>query len=224
VEERHGFNLMISILSQSKDGECKMLLYKSVYHLAEIFVIMMMDITQLPDADQLMRIIEVFPHFEVSWMTTCMVWAKLLAKRRTRFKKNFLVNMDKLHGGHVTSMIMQMLYSRENIDIHARAIMNIFPVIDPKMQSLIQVPWTSNTINQLHLSSSQASLALACLIQQFYCQGDTAIRKQELAMKAYYALCKQEIVISLNFRKSVRTVLAVYDTVWRYYLTYSENQ
>ncbi len=62
VEERHGFNLMISILSQSKDGDCKMLLYKSVYHLAEIFVIMMMDITQLPDADQLMRIIEVFPH------------------------------------------------------------------------------------------------------------------------------------------------------------------
>jgi hypothetical protein len=39
-----------------------MLLYKSVYHFAENLVIMMMDITQLPDADQLMRIIEVFPH------------------------------------------------------------------------------------------------------------------------------------------------------------------
>ncbi len=46
-----------------------------------------------------------------------MVWAKLLAKRRTRFKKNYFVNIDKLQGGHVTSMIVQVLYTRANIDI-----------------------------------------------------------------------------------------------------------
>ena len=49
VEKRHGLNLMISMLSQRKDADGKMLLHKSVYQMAEIFV--MMDITQLPDAD-----------------------------------------------------------------------------------------------------------------------------------------------------------------------------
>jgi hypothetical protein len=55
--------------------------------------------------------------FEVFWVTACMVWAKLLAKRRTRFNKNYFMNIDKLQGGHVTSMIVQVLYTRANIDI-----------------------------------------------------------------------------------------------------------
>jgi hypothetical protein len=84
------------------------------------------------------------------------------------------------------------------------------------MQSLFQVPLASNTINQLHLST----LALACLIRQLYVQGNTAIRKQELAImiQAYYAVYKQEIVNPLNSRKNVRTEL-VYNSVWRHYST-----
>jgi hypothetical protein len=295
VEKRHGLNLMISMLSQRKDADGKMLLHKSVYQMAEIFV--MMDITQLPDADQLMRIIEAYPHDDLpsevkrqfliqlsdgvfdespvkqSSSSAMPRWDQQLDEtdteqdqRSTRVRsevevqkpvnaeqfrgilddymygmgktsskekdtvqkelllEKFMKNIDKLHGGHVTSMIVQVLYPRENIDNQARAITSIFQAIDPKMQSLIQVPLASNTINQLHLSSSQASLALACLIRQFYGQGNTAIRKQELALKACYAAYKQEIVTPLNFRKNVRTELAVYDSVWRYYSTKSDKR
>ncbi len=53
------------MLSQRKDadGPGKMLLHKSVYQMADIFV--MMDTTQLPDADQLMKLIEVHPHDDI---------------------------------------------------------------------------------------------------------------------------------------------------------------
>jgi hypothetical protein len=51
------------VLSQRKDADGKMLLHKSVYQMADIFV--MMDTTQLPDADQLMKLIEVHPHDDI---------------------------------------------------------------------------------------------------------------------------------------------------------------
>ena len=102
------------------------------------------------------------------------------------FLEKFLKKVEKLHAGHITSMILQVLFPRENIENQARAITSIFQAMDPKMQSLIQVPLDSNTIHQHHLSSVQASLAFACLLRQFYVQGTVAIKDQEAAIKAHY--------------------------------------
>jgi hypothetical protein len=85
---------------------------------------------------------------------------------------------------------------------------SIFQAIDVKMQGLIQVPLASNAIDQQHLSSFQALLALVCLIRHL-ChggQGTTAtILKQEKTIKAYYALYKDAIKDPLTFRKIVLT-------------------
>jgi hypothetical protein len=134
------------------------------------------------------------------------------AKKELLLEK-FLKKVGKLHVGHITSMILTVLFPRENIENQARAITNIFRSIDPKMQSLIQVPLGNNITNQHLLSSIHASLALACLLRQFYCQGTPTIKTQEAAIKAYYSLYKQEIADPLNFRKNVRTELAAY---WPY--------
>ena len=63
AEKRHGLNLMISMLSQRKDANGKMLLHKAVFQIAEILVIM--DTNQLLDADQLMRIIEEYSNDDI---------------------------------------------------------------------------------------------------------------------------------------------------------------
>ena len=282
---------MISMLSQRKDAEGNKLLHKSVQHLAEIFVIM--DTTQLPDKDQLMKILEVYPHDDISpemkrkfliqlsdgvfdespvkkslsklddqetdveqeqqpaqvrsevevrrpvsaelfrsILDECMYGTpvgKSSSKESEAAKKElllekFLKRVDKLHVGHITSMILVVILPRDNIENQARAITSIFQAIDFKMQSLIQVPLASNQIERHHLSSVQASLASACLLRQFYGQGNTAIKNQEAVIKAYYSLYKQEIVDPLNFKKNVRTELAVYDSLFRYFSTPSDKR
>lgn len=265
AEKRHGLNLMLSMLSQRKDDDGKMLLHKAVFQIAEIFVIM--DTNQLPDADQLMRIIEEYSNDDIppdvkkqfliqlsegifnespakkTSLNATSRWETKLEDQETDieqeqpparvrsevefqkpvsvelfrgilddymngmgkpsskekdtaqkelFLEKFLKKVEKLHAGHITSMILQVLFPRENIENQARAITSIFQAMDPKMQSLIQVPLASNTMNHLHLSNFQASLALVCLIRQFYGQGTTAIRNQEAIIKAYYSLYKQE--------------------------------
>ena len=62
VEKRHGLNLVIRMLSQRRLYSM-ILLHKAVYQIAKISVVM--DTTQLPHSDQLMRIIEEYPHDDI---------------------------------------------------------------------------------------------------------------------------------------------------------------
>ena len=73
----------------------------------------------------------------------------------------YMKNIEKFRSRHVTSMALQLLYQKDNIENQARAIKTIFQSIDVKLQALIQVPLASNAIDQRHLSDNQASLALA---------------------------------------------------------------
>ncbi len=58
----------------------------------------------------------------------------------------YMKNINKLCGGHVTSMSVQVFYPRENTENQTRAITSISQAIDPtgKLQNLIQVPPARN--------------------------------------------------------------------------------
>ena len=136
----------------------------------------------------------------------------------------YMKNIEKFRSRHVTSMALQLLYPKDNIENQARAIKTIFQSIDVKLQALIQVPLASTAIDQRHLADNQASLALACLIRHIYGQGTTAITKQEQAIQTLCASYKQGIKDPLTFHKNVMTEWTVYDSVWQYFSTPSNKR
>ena len=70
----------------------------------------------------------------------------------------YMTNIEKFRSRHVTSMALQLLYPKENIENQAIAMNTIFQSIDVKLQALIQVPLASNAIDQRHLNDRSAAL------------------------------------------------------------------
>ncbi len=86
-------------------------------------------------------------------------------------------NLGKFEVAHIVAMNLHVVIPKEAIEEQGRGMSSIFKALDPKTQTLIEVPIESGYAAQSQVQILQASTALVCLIKQIYGQDHSSIKK-----------------------------------------------